>query len=342
MIKVDWKIIGHQAILKFLEKGLINQKVAQTYLFCGPKNVGKTAVAKQLINFLICENYQKYQLANDIDLNLNLGCGQCSICRQYQKGIYADLYLLERQIDPKTEKHKKNITINQIRELHDSLSRHAFGNSYKIVLIPEAESLSEEASNGLLKILEEPTPKTVFILITTTKDFILPTVLSRSQIINFTSVSRSEIYDFLLTRGATRTVAKELAAVACGRPTRALDFFDDREKFSRYKEEMKKINLILGASNFEKSRFIDSNFDKKATKESFLDFFGKLELLVRDWQFVTFHCEDLISQIYLLDEIKNKVDIGYANQLLEKTVMAKDLIRKNLQPKLVLENVLLN
>ena len=91
-------------------------------------------------------------------------------------------------MNEKTNSRKSVISVSQIRELQEKINKRAFLNSYKIVIIPEAECLNQESGNALLKTLEEPTAKTVIILIATSKENVLPTIISRCQKFKFLPV----------------------------------------------------------------------------------------------------------------------------------------------------------
>src|SRR3989338_6024472 len=136
-------IIGHQAVIRFLEASLNYQTVSHAYLFIGPRGVGKTAVLTRFLSGLIGG------ARADLDAFLT----------------YPDFTLVRRGADEKTGKLKKNITVEQIREMRGRLAMGSFLNSWKIAVIDGAENLSEEAANALLKTLEEPTRKTVIVLL---------------------------------------------------------------------------------------------------------------------------------------------------------------------------------
>jgi DNA polymerase III subunit delta' len=341
MLEFDWQVIGQKNVLKFLEQGLINRSFGHAYLFCGPKSIGKTTIAKRLIKFLICDNYQKYQANADVE-NLKVSCDDCANCRQFEKGLYPGYYILERAVDDKTGKRKQNITIQQIRDLHEQIQHRSFANSYKAVLIPQAEFLSEEAANGLLKILEEPTPKTIFILITNSKEVMLPTIVSRCQALNFTAVARGEIYDYLVNNGANRDLAREITGVAYGRPAVALKFWREPESFVEYKQQVTELLKLLTSRNSDKFRILEQAFDKTATKDTYARSLEHLGALVRDLQLIQLDKAELVSQVFLQDKLtllaRNFID---APMFLRKIEQAKSYIRKNLQPRLVMEDLLI-
>ena len=147
----NWPLVGNDHIVEYLAKSIANNNIGGSYIFTGPDNLGKTTVAKYFANALVCLNKEQGEGI--------LPCGQCSACEQVNKQIHGDVHLIKK------EKDKKNISIEQVREFIRVLGMASFLNSYKIGIIKHAESLSLEASNALLKTLEEPKVKVIIILV---------------------------------------------------------------------------------------------------------------------------------------------------------------------------------
>jgi len=175
-------IIGHKNIVSFLEKSLKNKQIAHAYLFYGPKHLGKKTIA---------ENFAEMLLGQPI---VN----------------HPAIYFVKRERKEKENKMAQNISIEQIRELERKLSLSSFLNSYKIGIIEEAETMSIEAANSLLKTLEEPTPKTVIILLASNISVLPATIVSRCQVLKFLPVAKEKIYNHLLSLGASRDEALNL------------------------------------------------------------------------------------------------------------------------------------
>jgi len=336
-VKANWKVVGHHRILEFLERTIVNDSTAHALLLVGPRTVGKMSIAKQFANFIICEN----NTGKDTKLE-KLGCGQCPNCLTFSKGLYADYYLLERDVDEKTGKSKQNISVKQVRELQTRLSKHSFQNSYKIVIVPEAETMSEEASNSLLKFLEEPTPKTIIMLLTPSKDIILPTIISRCQMLNFPVVSREDIYQELIKRGNAPDVALEIASIAEGRTTLAFKFNDDAEFYKDYKEKIKKILTLLQSSKSGRFIFIDKMVSKNYSKENALETLNVLSSLLRDIELIKNNSERFLSHRYLKPELRELAGQNIpAKQLLQEIEKSRKLIYQNVSIKFVFENLLI-
>jgi len=169
------KIVGHKKILAYLSKTSSAKTISHAYLFYGPEHVGKSTVARWFGKMLVCEK------------SCGAPCEMCRACVEIEKGIYPDFHNIQ------AGSHTSLISIDEIRTLKLALSHTSLHNSYKIVIIDPIEALGPEAANAILKTLEEPHGKTVFILIANVLTGIAKTIISRTELITFSNVSRAEI-----------------------------------------------------------------------------------------------------------------------------------------------------
>jgi DNA polymerase III delta prime subunit len=158
----NWQITGHERQRGLLEQALGAGRLAHAYVFAGPAQSGKRAVAKKLAQFMLCES--------------GTACGECIQCKNFVVGSNAD-YLEISSNDA--------IKIETIRDLSYKMSLKPYSGRHKIAVIDNSHNMTVEASNGLLKLLEEPKPQTLMILVTHNPHRLLPTILSRSQKIGF-------------------------------------------------------------------------------------------------------------------------------------------------------------
>jgi DNA polymerase III subunit delta' len=260
----NWPLIGNAKIKKFLEISIANKQLAGSYIFCGASDLGKTTTARYFANILLCQR-------NSAEL-LGPPCGDCPVCLLFVKGekeknfdlsqVHADYHYLKREDD------KKNIGIGQVRELVDQLNMASFLNSYKVGIIKEAENLSLEAANALLKSLEEPKLKVVFILTVSSLDALPATIVSRSVILRFNPVPSGTIYDFLVKERKTpRTLARQISHQALGRPALAIKFLEDKTYFHKYQAVAETFFEMESQNYAERFKALEKLLDIKNTQE---------------------------------------------------------------------------
>lgn len=337
-MKFNWPIVGQDKIKKFLQTGIANKTLAHAYLFHGPEKVGKAHLAKVFAASIVCEKFAKGQA------DAVLPCGQCDPCRQFAKGIYPDLYWIERPLSEKGEK-KADICVEQIRELIEKISMRAFLNNYKIVVIPEAHCLNQAASNCLLKTLEEPTVQTVIILISPTLSQLLPTIRSRCQALKFLPVSKNLIYDCLIEKGANRNLALELASASGGRPAVALQLLDSPEKREEFFASVRDWLKVLSMNALEKFKFVENFLKKNEEDDRIIDQLSIFSSVARDVMLGCIYKSELASNAALekeIAEIARQTDASALRRLAAEIEKTKIYIRQNISPRLALENLLLN
>lgn len=321
-------IIGHKNIASFLEKSLKNEEISHAYLFYGPAHLGKKTVAERFIEAVLGQPI------------LN----------------HPDVYEVRRECKEKEEKLAKNISIEQIRDFQQKLSLTSFLNSYKIGIIEEAETLSTEAANSLLKTLEEPTPKTVIILLSTSISALPATIVSRCQTLKFLPVAKEKIYDRLLDLGASRDEARDLAGISWGKPGLAFDFWQAQKEdgkdsaVAKYEERARSIlDLMKAETMHDKMKIFDEVLGKDSGTE---DLFGSLDQILalwtsilRDAAMLGAGCPELVSNTKFSKEIKkfsNRFNLEFFPRMHREIRLAGKYFGENLNPRLVLENLMLS
>lgn len=335
-IRFEWPIVGHSNIVSYLQKGLEGQRVSHAYLFVGLQHIGKTIMAENFVNSLICENFHSNKGS--------VPCGECQCCRQVSNQVHPDVAWLGREVNEKTGKLKKNISIEQIRTLQNRLSLHSFLNSYKVAVINEAETLSLEAANSLLKTLEEPTPKTVIVLLTTTVSALPRTVISRCQILNFLPVSTEEIFNHLLSLKIDRKKAKTISELSFGRPGTAINYIEQPEDYNDFQASAKQFLTLMKSDLSSRFKMIGELVDLKnvgLVKET-LNTWSKV---IRDLILIRYLAENLISNSKLLPELQPLATSYSSDDLMSfmrDVNLSQRYLAANVNPKLTLENLVLN
>lgn len=202
-----------------IERGLSSGRVHHAFLFTGPDGVGKELAAFGLAQALVCEQRKPDQAA---------ACGTCSACtRTVPRGddrrpVHPDVAVLQRALYSAEQIGRKNdekqfLSVDQVRTL--VLARAAYPpheGRAKVFIIRAAEEMNDEAANTLLKTLEEPGPKTHFVLLTSKPQDLLPTILSRTLRVRFAPLPDDVVQALLTARGVAPARAKEVARLAGG------------------------------------------------------------------------------------------------------------------------------
>ncbi len=187
-------VVGQEHITTTLKNAIRNQHLAHAYLFCGPRGVGKTTCARILAKTINCESPTADMEA----------CGQCSTCVSFKDNTSFNVFELDAA---------SNNSVDDIRELIAQVRFAPQHGKYKIYIIDEVHMLSASAFNAFLKTLEEPPPYAIFILATTEKHKILPTILSRCQIFDFKRITTNDIVVHLQGIAARESMIANEAAL---------------------------------------------------------------------------------------------------------------------------------
>jgi DNA polymerase III subunit gamma/tau len=172
-------VVGQAHITTTLKNAIRNKQLAHAFLFCGPRGVGKTTCARILAKAINCDNP-----AADGE-----ACNTCHSCLSFNEGTSLNIHELDAA---------SNNSVDDIRSLVDQVRFAPQPGKYKVYIIDEVHMLSSSAFNAFLKTLEEPPPYAIFILATTEKYKILPTILSRCQVFDFKRITNHDIMDHLL------------------------------------------------------------------------------------------------------------------------------------------------
>lgn len=308
--------IGHLNIVKFLNKQINSGRIAHSYLFVGPESVGKVHLAK----------YFAKKLQGISEDNLSI-----------EKNVDPDIIFVEPILAKKT--FKKSIGIAQVHKIQQKLSLTSHSSRYKIVIIADAEYMTEEAQNAFLKTLEEPTRKSVIILTVANEGAILQTIRSRCQTVYFGLVPKKEIVAYLQKSLSDGKKIESIASLSGGKPGKAIALLDE-EVYQKYVDNLKLINSLSGKEiyqKFEKAKELSEREDLINILNSWLVYFrdmlilkvGISDRLVNNWlkdEFSFFYEENSISDIEkIINEIK-------------KTIF---ILSKNANPRLAMENLLL-
>ena len=228
-------VVGQSSITLTLKNAIKSKQLAQSFLFCGPRGVGKTSCARILAKTINCE-----KISGNIE-----ACNQCVSCTSFNESASFNVHELDAA---------SNNSVDDIRKLVDQVRFSPQVGKYNIYIIDEVHMLSTSAFNAFLKTLEEPPEHAKFILATTEKHKIIPTILSRCQIFDFKRVGVKDIADHLdfVAKSEGVTAEKEalhvIAQKADGAMRDSLSLFDRLISFSdknlNYQSVIEHLNIL--------------------------------------------------------------------------------------------------
>jgi len=211
---MSWQHIrGHDAQVREFTHAFRKGRLAHAYLFTGPPGVGKRLFAQELAKTLLCERSAQAEVWQ--------ACDVCHACRLVDAGTHADLMAAGRPEDV------NELPIKVVRELCQALALKAAHGRAKIAILDDADDLNDSAANSFLKTLEEPPPHAHLILIGTSADLQLPTILSRCQVVQFAPLPTDLVAELLRDQGIEDTgLIARVARLSGGSPGQALALAD--------------------------------------------------------------------------------------------------------------------
>lgn len=258
-------VVGQSHITETLKNAISHNQLAHAFLFCGPRGVGKTTCARILAKTINCEKLQENGEA----------CNTCNSCKTFNEGTSLNIHELDAA---------SNNSVDDIRTLVEQVRFAPQGGKYKTYIVDEVHMLSNPAFNAFLKTLEEPPPFAIFILATTEKHKILPTIISRCQIFDFKRITLHDTVEHLQEIISKEHIKAEKAA---------LQVIAQKSE-GCLRDALSTMDKIISFTNGE------------LTYQNTLE---HLNILDEDYYFQLMDCifkEDLASAMLLFDEINRK------------------------------------
>lgn len=315
-------IQGQDLAIQFLKNSIKNNLLSHAYLFIGPRGVGKETTALAFAQSLNCLEYDY----------LGDSCNKCLSCRKFLGGNQPDISVIKP--------NGLSIKIDQIRELKSKAFYKAYESKYKVIIIGEAHLLTAEASNSLLKILEEPPQNTIFILVTSEPQQLLETINSRCQQINFNYLSDERVNLILRAKYPDNEKGAIICKFARGSVGKAVEMLNQenvletRENILSFLDNLDEVSIEVLLAFVER-------WDRD--REGVKFFLEIAQLWFRDhliWK-VTGDEALVINQDFLKEIKAGKHTLDKTNKILQILHSNSSALKYNVNPRLILEVVLL-
>ena len=331
-----WQVVGQSRVVSLLQRSLEMGVLAHAYLFIGSPHVGKMTLALNLAQALNCEASEP-------------PCSECIACQKIASAKHADVQIigLTSNENSAEAKPRMEISIDQIRQLQHSANLPPFEGRHKVFIIDGAEFLSNEAANCLLKTLEEPVSKVIFILLTVNDRLLPPTVISRCQRLELPPLAASEVEAALGSRWSVEpTKAKFLAGLSHGCLGWAVSAIIDDEMLQQRAEKLDKLIDIINADYEESFAYaaqlvVQFNKSRGLVQEV-------LSLWLEWWRdllLVKAGCDNVITNIdhkAMLVNMAGGYKLAQIKNFIKSIQAAVEQLRRNANPRLVLEVLMLS
>ncbi|MBF8266572.1 MAG: holB [Dehalococcoidia bacterium] len=331
-----WQVVGHEAAITLLSRSLERDMLSHAYIFVGPPQVGKMTLALALAQGVNC-------LASPA----SRPCGECSQCRRIAQGRHPDVQVVDLEVSASRATLKKEIGIDQVREVQHWAILKPYEGRCRVIVFREAAHLSSDASNALLKLLEEPPESVLFILLTIRVESILPTVLSRCQRVDLNPLSLNTVArELLSTRGIPPQEAMELARLSGGRIGWALEAAGNPQVLIDYTREVGRVASLVEDGLEERFAYaaeLATLFPRDREKA-----LGSLKTALSWWRdllLVKKGGEELVSNVSAreaLHRCSQWVSTPQVVEAIKRTQDTMDCLEANVNPSLALEVLMLS
>lgn len=232
-----WPIIGHEWAVELLDRAISTGKLSHAYLFVGPRQVGKHTLAKATAQAILCTGDEP-------------PCGTCRACRLVRADLHPDVHLIAP--------NGASIKIEAVRQMQHAVSLSAVEGPYRVVIIDEFDLATTSAANALLKTLEEPPAGVILLLSAARLESLLPTIVSRCQVISLRLVPVERVIAALHARGIEPGQARLLGRLSQGRIGWALAAAQDDHVLVQRREVLDAVRSLRHASYVERFSWAQS------------------------------------------------------------------------------------
>ena len=326
----NWNILGHEWAVQMLKQHLAHDFVRHAYLFSGPPGLGRRTLALRLTQALNCPT----------PLGPGQPCGKCKTCQQIERMQYTDLAVIQ------AEKEGGTLKVEQIRAVRQSLVLKPYQGRYRVALFLRFQEANANSQNALLKTLEEAPAHAVLILTADNPEQLLPTIVSRCEVLRLRPLPVEAVESYLKDHGAEAGSAHLLAHVSGGRPGYALQLLHDKEALDFRDQRLEELLNLLQASRRVRFAYAEKLTDRKnEAKEGFratllvwLSFWRDVMLCVSGGD-VSLANVDREKQIR---HLAGDLSLAEARRLVEDAEGAIDRLEANVNARLLAEVLLLD
>jgi DNA polymerase-3 subunit delta' len=322
----SWEVFGHDWAVEMLQQHVAHETLRHAYLLTGPAGLGRRTLAIRLAQALNCQT----------PLEPGGPCRTCRACKQIEVGQNIDLMVVQAESEGGTLK------VEQVREVTKFLSLKPYQSQYKIVIFLRFQEANASAQNALLKTLEEAPSYAVLLLTADNAEQLLPTIVSRCEILRLRPLAVEAVTGFLVSRGLDDDKARLLAHLSGGRPGYALRLSSDETALAFRAEKLDDLMRLLAAKRRERFHYAEKlSKDKDTFRQTLL-------LWLSYWRDVLLKTSGAAAELTNLDRaaeietLSYRVDLPLARVLTAGLEQALNRLEKNVNARLLAEVTLMD
>ena len=322
----NWNLIGHEWAVDMLKKHVVNGTTRHAYLFSGPPGLGRRTLALRFAQALNCTT----------PIEAGVPCGQCRDCKQIAAVQHPDLTIIQAESEGGTMK------VDQIREARRTLTLKPYQSKYRVSIFLRFQEANDSASNALLKTLEEAPSYAVLILTADNPEQLLPTIISRCEVLRLRPLSIAEVKKDLESRGVESERARLIAHISSGRPGYARQLIENDALLDKREERLNDLLTLLPASRVEKFAYADKlSKDKDTMRQAILFWLSYW----RDVMLRTAQAESPLVNIdrnMEIEDLASRMDLSSARLVVSGLENVLEKMDRNVNSRMLAEVLLLD
>jgi DNA polymerase III subunit delta' len=322
----NWNLVGHEWAVNMLKKHVINGTTRHAYLFAGPPGLGRRTLALRFTQALNCQ----------MPLDAGIPCGECRDCKQIEAMQHADLTVVQADSEGGTLK------VDQIRETRRTITFKPYQSKYRVAIFLRFQEANDNAANALLKTLEEAPSYAVLILTADNPDQLLPTIVSRCEVLRLRPLKIEEVKQDLEKKGIERDQANLIAHISGGRPGYARQLIESESLLEKREERLNDMQSLIAASRVEKFAYADKLArDKESMRQAILIWLSYWrDVMLRTVQAKTPLVN--VDRNVEIEDLAERLDLSAARGVVSGLEDALEKMERNVNSRLLAEVMLLD
>ncbi len=328
----NWNMLGHEWAVDMLHQQVAHGEARHAYLFCGPPGLGRRTLALRLAQALNCTK----------TIAPGIPCGVCRDCKQIEEMRHPDMNVIQAVDEDGASKENGTLKVDQVRAVQHSLSLRPYQAKYRVALFLRFQEANDNAANALLKTLEEAPAHAILLLTADTPEQLLPTIISRCEVLRLRALPISAIESDLLERGVDEERARLLAHISGGRPGYARRLVDDMTLLEKREERLNDLQTLLPAPRVEKFSYAEKLAkDKEVMRQTIV-------IWLSYWRDVMLRVAGAESPLINVDRnmeiefLAGRLNLSTARRVVSDLESALEKMDKNVNSRLLAEVLLLD